>query len=245
MMNTRKTALPLKRSAAILALLVLMCACSLACAQDVIPPVLLTPQEGEFFSDSFTAEGTWPDYRPDGKLYGYEFDYWQGCSVWCAVAANGLGVQCTSFLAPQGAYSYEPGNLIDGDRSTAWVEGAEGYGIGESILLDKSITLIAEENLVTYKGICIVNGYARSEQTWRDNSRVKRLIVHKDDQYLCDLLLKDTMKPQYFDLTGLNLEAASGEEVHFRFLIADVWPGDKYADTALTGIEIEFLTPNH
>ena len=69
------------------------------------------------------------------------------------------------------------------------------------------------------------------------------LLLHLSE--VCDLLLKDTMKPQYFDLTGLNLEAASGEEVHFRFLIADVWPGDKYADTALTGIEIEFLTPNH
>ena len=53
------------------------------------------------------------------------------------------------------------------------------------------------------------------------------------------------MKPQYFSLEGLNLSAANNENSVFTFEIVDVYKGDVYEDTVITGIEIEFSTPNH
>ena len=244
--NYERTAgysLQLRRVLAVM--LLLLAVCSFAAAEDVPPPVLLTPLTGEFFKPDFAADKSWPDYRPDGTHYGYEQDHWDGCSVWCAVSGCEKTAESSGCLVAQGAYSYEADHLIDSSRNTAWAEGVPGHGFGESTTLTRTIVLSNEENMLTYTGLCIVNGYARTEEAWRNNGRVKRLIVYKDDQYLCDLLLKNTMKPQYFDLSELKLDAASGETVCFRFVIADVWPGDRYSDTALTGIEFAFSTPNH
>ncbi len=70
--------------------------------------------------------------------------------------------------------SYPPENLFDSDTSTAWVEGVEGYGRGESVL-------ILTNRIVS--GISMVNGFAKSEGLYNNNSRIKELGV----SFVCGL----------------------------------------------------------
>ncbi len=168
--------------------------------------------------------------------------------MWCAVNAFEENATATSFLAPQGNNSYEPKNLISHDRGNAWAEGVEGDGIGETLSITKGYETAAdygEWDCVFFTDLCIVNGMAKDEQAWKENGRVKQLKMYFNDEYICDLELLDTSKPQYISLSGLRLSAKTAEDSVFKFEIADVYKGDLYEDTAITGIEIKFFTQNH
>ena len=69
--------------------------------------------------------------------------------------------------------------------------------------------------------------------------------MYMNGEFITTLPLLDIMEPQYFDLTPYHLHADSGADTVFRFEICQVYPGDKYEDTAITGIEFQFMTPNH
>lgn len=208
-------------------------------------PINVYGKPGEFMSLEEESGEPVPD--PQGLLYGFRDDYWSGCSVWCAVTSHEEGVGASSFLEPIGEYVYEPGNLTDGNLNTVWSEGVPGYGIGEHIVMTRRFNWDAPQThkIFEYRTICIVNGYAQNETKWQNNSRVKTMSVHVNDILLLRLHLVDTIKPQYFDISQLGLTTLAGEEIKFRFTIEDVYPGEKFEDTCVTGIEIEFWTENH
>jgi len=198
---------------------------------------------GNFFKVS-TSE-PFLEYREDGQCYGYVENYTDGCSVWCAVLEHSIDVTASSYLAPQGKFSYEPEHICNSDRINAWIEGVSGYGVGEFVEITHSYTVSDTDYGVDFRSLCVVNGYAQTARKWAENSRVKELKLYLNGAFVDTLLLEDTIQPQYFDLTGYKLRADSGAESVFRFEIASVYPGTKYDDTAITGIEIEFWTPNH
>lgn len=205
----------------------------------------LTPTEGEFLAENEEGEII---QKSDGLFYGFEEDYFEGCSVWCAVSSCDESARASSFLLPQGDNTYEADHLNDGNRNTAWVEGAEGYGVGENFTITKKYEVIedfADWDCIFFTNLCIVNGMAKNENAFNQNSRVKTFKMYFNDEYLGDIELLDTMKPQYVSLEGLHLSAKNGEESEFRFEIADVYLGDKYDDTVVTGVEIQFYTQNH
>ena len=59
---------------------------------------------------------------------------------------------------------YGPEALFDEDRTTPWVEGAEGDGAGEGV------TILTQRKVT---GISIVNGFAQSERLFLRNNRLK------------------------------------------------------------------------
>jgi len=61
---------------------------------------------------------------------------------------------------------YSPRNLIDGDTTTAWIEGVEGFGLGEDVRL-----AVAEIPRV----IGIWPGYQRSQSIFLRNGRPARI----------------------------------------------------------------------
>lgn len=182
-------------------------------------------------------------FHKDGTNYGFTYDFWEGCSVWCAVMDYHVSAKASSTLKPQGQFSYTASNIYSSDRRNAWIEGAEGYGIGEYIDITRYYTV--SDYGVDFQELCVVNGYAQTTEKWAANSRVKDLKFYFNGKYIDTLHLEDSIRPQYFDLTKYKLYAASGAESVFRFEIASVYPGEKYADTAITGIEVSFWTPNH
>lgn len=101
------------------------------------------------------------------------------------------------------------------------------------------------DNDIDLLTICIVNGYAETIKKWTDNSRVKSLKMYFNDKYIATIELEDSIKPQYIDIKPLELKVKSKEEFVLKFEIEDVYKGEKYDDTAITGIDLEFWTPNH
>lgn len=69
----------------------------------------------------------------------------------------------------EGLGKYGGFNLFDRDPATAWVEGVDGDGIGETFTIGVGDEL--KEN------ICIVNGYQKSEALYSQNNRIKTLRV--------------------------------------------------------------------
>lgn len=130
----------------------------------------------------------------------------------------------TSRLLPQSGNSYEPGNMFDGDTSTAWVEGVDGQGVGETI------TLWSRERMA-FNEISLRNGYTKSTGTYFKNSRVRRVLITTSEGDAMEVNLSDTGEWQTID--GL---AQFGSVTWIALTIDAVFPGDKYEDTAISEI---------
>lgn len=201
------------------------------------------PHVGTFYA--VNPDGADVVEAADGTLFGFPEWLSDGCSSWCGCEEFSCVATATSQLADQGSVSYSPDHVVyhSGDNSdmldTVWAEGVSGTGIGEAIELRQMYRGNGEDTF-TFTEMCIVNGYARNETKWAENGRVKAFRVYYNDEYLGDMTLLDTRQPQYIDLTPFQLQVANGGEAVFRFEIAQVYEGNKYEDTCITGIVIDF-----
>ncbi len=132
--------------------------------------------------------------------------------------------RASSTLASQGKNNYDLKNLSDYNPMTAWVEGKSDYGIGEYFE-------VTGMNVNT-----IYNGYQSTANNWKNNSRVKRFKVYKDNKPLCLLDLTDEMGVQIFELPRTADESNASHR--FRFEIVDVYKGLKYSDVAISEIQL-------
>jgi len=103
-----------------------------------------------------------------------------------------------------------------------WVEGAEGYGIGETLTL----TLHQIFNLYFSSGFV---SFSRPH-LYRENTRIKRIRVTNEEGESEVILLRDT--PHFQEL---ELEMGLGFGV-FKIEILEVYPGTKYQDTCVNSI---------
>lgn len=226
-------------------------------------PLLLTPEIGSFFYGELgDTYDDWYDDRfisfeeaPDAPNFG--FTDWQtpACSKWCHVADFANHITASSELA-SASDRYCAGNAVCENREFAWAEGAEGVGIGEYIVYTQTVfaqTLIessgnrifredsdGDDGYIDYTQLCIVNGYAKNDKTWQENGRVKTFMMYVNDEPYARLALEDTINPQYFTIPQGDIRVANGEEVTFKFVIEEVYPGTMYDDTCITGIVADF-----
>lgn len=149
-----------------------------------------------------------------------------GCSWYCAGSPDTL--TATSYLPESRISTYLPMNGHDFDLQTAWIEGKEDYGIGEEIHVDFDLG-----GRLAWTHVIIYNGYCKSEQTWKDNSRVKRALLLVDGEPLAEIGLQDTYKGQQF-----SLGSYPGKSI-LTLRILEVYPGEKYADTAISEINFD------
>lgn len=171
-------------------------------------------------------------------------DYWSvfgfGCSWYCAV--DSVGNTATSSLKPYKGITYGAENIHDLDYQTAWVEGVPGYGTGEKV------TYHFPPQTPRITDIIIINGYVKSEKAWKENSRVKTLKMYLNDQPYALLHLEDSRNEQYFTVTPIgNADRENWEKLtalpwwSATFEIIEVYPGEKYDDTAITEIYFDGL----
>ena len=114
---------------------------------------------------------------------------------------------------------------------TAWVEGVEGNGEGEYLCYSFPGTC---PRITT---VLIHNGYVKNCDVWRDNGRVKKLLMYYNDEPYAILNLQDTMGLQSFDVGVLGYEDKdSAPAWSIKFEILEVYHGKKYEDTAITEI---------
>lgn len=187
------------------------------------------PVVGQFYN-----AGKWkPDYGFDGMELETGGFFVPNMMEYYSVAT------ASSYLDPVGGNGYHPNNVTGNNKMAAWAEGKEGTGIGEFIELHQ-MYMGPGADVLTFTRFCIVNGYAKNEDIWEKNARVKELKVYYGDAYMGTIHLKDCIEPQYIDVSALNMCVSNGREAVFRFEIADVYPGTKYEDTCITGILLEF-----
>ncbi|MCL2260813.1 MAG: fibrobacter succinogenes major paralogous domain-containing protein [Fibromonadales bacterium] len=151
-----------------------------------------------------------------------------------AITATAQSVEWTasSTLAPQGKTRYDAANLGNGDNSNTWCEGVKGQGIGERV--NAKITGFANSHV---KSLVIVNGFARNQTTWQNNSRIKKLRLHVGDRHLSDFNVSDNIKPQTINLP--ETLPLSTNKLDLSFEIMEVYPGSKYDDLCVTGISFD------
>lgn len=121
----------------------------------------------------------------------------------------------------EGDTTYELRNLDLVKSDTAWVEGVDGDGIGESFkaTFDKPPLYLA-----------MINGYisASNPALYWKNGRIKKLEIEGlMTGKIIQRSVLDTPHLQTIDIREL------GNETHAKITIADVYPGSHYSDTCI------------
>ncbi len=149
----------------------------------------------------------------------------------------------SSNLPSAGGHRYSEQSMLDRDLDTAWVEGAKGAGIGESIVFTPPKKTYVES-------IGILNGYAVDRRLYYANGRIKKLRVEVDvgegaepneRHRVKDVTLPDRPYEQLnrrYPLPSIDWVLNHGQGGGFidrvRFTILEVYPGTDYEDTAIT-----------
>lgn len=133
--------------------------------------------------------------------------------------------------------NYLPPYVADDNAKTAWVEGAAGNGEGEWLewvgpRLEKA------KRYVVY----IKNGYQKSPQLYKANSRAARLAVELvvDGKPLGDappleVKLRDALGWQRFEVP---IAAAPRAVAGVRFVVKEVVAGKRYTDTCISDVRV-------
>lgn len=137
-------------------------------------------------------------------------------------ARNGYETYCvSSVLKPQFGNSYDVQNLFSASTGTAWVEGREGSGVGEWITIEF-------DAMRTVKSINVQNGYQKSNDIFQKNNRVRQLRAVFSQGETQVFILRDKLGSELLTLPK------PVKAYWVKFIIDDVWAGNKYSDTAIT-----------
>lgn len=136
--------------------------------------------------------------------------------------------RASSTLDSQGGKKYGIENLADDDPRTAWIEGKTEYGLTEFLEIKLDDVHFGTHTLAIY------NGYQSSIENFKNNSRVKTLGLYVDGEILYRFNLLDVMGKQVINYpTEISEKTGEGSHV-LRFIILDVYPGEKRKDTAIS-----------
>jgi hypothetical protein len=128
---------------------------------------------------------------------------------------------------------YSPGNVLDRDHRTAWVEGDRGHGIGQKLLL--RLTPVGDM-VPRLQGLVILPGYAKNRGMWRRNGRPRSLNL-ATGPHRWTLSLDDARRPQIF-LLPENVPVTKPTVVSLS--IAAVYAGSHYRDTSIAEVRLLF-----
>ncbi|MFC1482810.1 hypothetical protein ACFL56_00980 [Candidatus Margulisiibacteriota bacterium] len=155
----------------------------------------------------------------------------EGCSWYCG--GGHYKVTASSSLKQEGKTTYFAKNAHDFIFSTAWIEGNKDYGIGEYI----DFYFGNDTPRVTH--VSLYNGYQKSDTSWKENTRVKKIKMYINKIPYAILHCKDTKKEQTFDLGKPLGHREDGKDLILRFEIMEVYPGNKYKDTAISELNFD------
>ena len=123
------------------------------------------------------------------------------------------------------ANTYYAANAIDGKRSTAWIEGVDGPGLGEWIRFDF-------DREINLHRILIQPGYFKSPQIWAENNRLESVTAYFSDGSSRELTFPNRMDSQKTDVGSVRTRWV-------RFVIKSVYYGSD-PDTAISEVAFEW-----
>lgn len=139
-------------------------------------------------------------------------------------------VEASSSLPPSKSYDYGPGNLLDGNHATVWVEGAKDAGRGQWV------TLVFQGKPMVSR-ISFVNGYNRHDaksggDRWLQNGRVKKLRLSFSNGQHRDIVLEDKRTRQEVTFAPVRTK-------WIKMTILENYPGVKWPnDTCLAEVSV-------
>ena len=141
------------------------------------------------------------------------------------------GVTASSILKSQTyqgkTRTYIPINVIDGDESTAWVEGVSNHGIDEWVK-------VSFKEKVLIKSISIVGAYGADNFRYKINNRIKKIeIIFSGDLPSKVKYLEDNIDSQEIKLEVPHITK------WVKFKILEIYEGTKYKDTPISEIYFE------
>jgi len=182
-------------------------------------------------------------------VYGEMMDGW--CSLCNTGTMPKIEVKSSSALK-EGSQTYSAMSVLDDDAATAWCEGSDGTGVGESLTFSFS-------KKVSIEAIVFQGGYFKSAGSLRDNGRVKRARIQIDGGKSKEVTLSDPTQPGSVSRTNGKswLEQITQdpaiilldfpEETTTRsltFTILETYEGAKHPDTCISGMDINLVDPN-
>ena len=132
-------------------------------------------------------------------------------------------IAATSELSERGMTHYAD-RISDGSLTKAWVEGASGVGIGESVTFK-----FDDEYRV--EGMNINAGYQKTKSLYKKNARPKKIRVIFSDGTSEDFVLKDRYGKQMIEFS----QPVDTEEITVE--IKSVYRGSKYEDTVISELQ--------
>lgn len=137
---------------------------------------------------------------------------------------NIINIVATSTLSEYDM-THSPDRVLDKDIATAWVEGVEGQGVGESLTF-----YFDKEYMVN--GININAGYQKNADVYAKNSRPAEIKVSFSNGASQNYVLQDVNGIQ-----EIILEEPVYTE-YITFTIESVYEGNRYEDTVISEISI-------
>lgn len=126
---------------------------------------------------------------------------------------------------PAGYFGAE--KAIDGDLTTAWVEGASGSGIGESLTIDFGETIELEN-------IGLMPGLSSSPEVFRGNNRVEKVSIEFSDGTKLTRSFDDKARIPIFELD----DPVNARSV--KITILGVYPGERWDDTCISEVVVNY-----
>ena len=164
------------------------------------------------------------------------------------LALAGASVSSFKKDSRKGANYWNGGSAIDGKLETAWMVTGESENKGEWILID------GPSGGCSLDKISMINGFAKTEDTYKDYSRVKevRIDILEYDSNLdlqptsksATVSFEDTIENQIVDIEDLKIDSENGGK--FRITITDFYPGKDYSALGVSEVMLhlgEFEIP--
>jgi hypothetical protein len=129
----------------------------------------------------------------------------------------------SAVLEPIRDITYGPEHMADGKSVTAWCAPPAGK-VWIELRIDRG---------AKFRRLLIQNGYGKSPEVYRNNSRLKTIEISTDKGRSGSVVL-----PDRHDLVAVQLPSV-GEYTKVRIDIVDVYPGEKYGDLCL-----DYLMPD-
>ena len=172
-----------------------------------------------------------PEQRALFIEFSEDMDFWSTVIMACSWYCGGgpINVEASSFLPPKNGNTYFPFNAHDFDLRTAWVEGVEGYGIGEYIEFYFEPLSPGLQQLKYITGILY---------PWKDYSRVKNSLYVNNKPYAI-LKLQDSRAVQRFQVEPLQ-SRDKNKDLVLKFEIMEVLK-ERSDDVAISEINFDGL----
>ncbi|PSM15911.1 MULTISPECIES: NADase-type glycan-binding domain-containing protein [Nitratireductor] len=138
----------------------------------------------------------------------------------------------SSARQPRGGTVYDIRSLTDWDDATAWC--VDGDGIGESII-------VRLEDAAPPENFWIRNGYAKSQQTFRNHARIRTMELVafsyglEQPQRRAEIVLGDNATEQ-----TIALPWRVADPRYFELRITSVYPGQTDEDLCVTGFSVDY-----